>query len=40
MKNDKKMKKKMKKHEKKMKGKLQVSKKWKIAIFLEFFSFF
>ena len=31
---------KWKKHEKKTRGTLQFSKKWKIAIFLEFFSFF
>ena len=30
----------MKKHEKKKRGKLQFSKKWKIAIFLEIFHFF
>ena len=35
MKNDKKN-----ENNEKKRGKLQVSKKWKIAIFLEFFSFF
>ena len=41
MKNDKQMKmKKMEKNEKQTRGKLQFSKKWKIAIFPQFFSFF